>query len=258
MRPARLVFPRPCGPRRPLLRGHAFGLIAAAGLVAACAESGRPPPAGGAHSAPGDAAPATTVRYLALGDSFTIGTGSPPPRAFPTRLADRWRTQGCTLEVQNVAVNGYTSDDVVSEELPALSAFRPTFVTVAIGANDIVQGHTIEAYRVNVRRILDAASATGARVVVIPQPDWSRSKVAASFGTREALAELITRFNVALAEEARAKGALWVDLVPLMQQQAASGLVASDGLHPSAEAYDAWAAELARVLPLPCVDAGGG
>jgi acyl-CoA thioesterase I len=238
------------------VRGAALALIVV-GLPSGCAESGRPPPAGGTAPALTDAAPATSARYLALGDSFTIGTGSPPSRAFPTRLADRWRGQGCALEVQNVAVNGYTTDDVISEELPALSTFRPTFVTVAIGANDIVQGRTIDSYRVNVRRILDAAAATGARVVAIPQPDWSRSPTAASFGSREVLADAITRFNAAFAEEVRAKGAAWVDLVPLMQQQAASGLVASDGLHPSAEAYDAWAAELARLLPLPCSSAGG-
>ena len=59
-------------------------------------------------------------------------------------------------------------------------------------------------------------------------------------------------FNAALAAEARAKGAEWVDLVPLMQQQAAKGQLASDGLHPSSEAYDEWAAELARVLTSPC------
>ena len=234
---------------------HALRLIALASLVMACAENRRPQ--AGAPPALGDPAPETSVRYLALGDSFTIGTGSPPQCAFPTRLADRWRTLGCALEVQNVAVNGYTSDDVIAEELPSLSVFHPTFVTVAVGANDIAQGHAIEAYRVNVRRILDATAATGARVVVIPQPDWSRSKVAGSFGTPEVLAASIARFNAVLAEEARARGAAWIDLAPLMQRQAASGLLASDGLHPSAEAYDAWAAELARLLPLPCASVRG-
>ena len=245
------------------MAGRALSLIglvvlagAAAACAGACAEAGGPLPAGGTLGAPVDAAAVAPVRYLALGDSFTIGTGSPPARAFPTRLADRWRAQGCTLEVQNVAVNGYTTDDVIAEELPALAAFRPGFVTVAIGANDIVQGHTLEAYRINVRRILDAATATGARVVVIPQPDWSRSPTAASFGAPEVLRATITRFNAALAEETRAKGAAWVDLAPLMQKQALGAQLASDGLHPSADAYDAWAAELVRLLPLPC--AGGG
>ena len=213
-------------------------------LFAACTQNGRPPGA--------DAAVVKPARYLALGDSFTVGTGSPPGRAFPARLGDRWAAQGCPVELRNVAVNGYTSEDVIAEELPVLSAFRPTFVTVAIGANDIAQGRGLDAYRVTVRRILDATIAIGARVVVLPQPDWSRSSSAASFGTPDSLNESITRFNAALAEEARAKGAQWVDLAPLMAGQAASGMVAGDGLHPSADAYDAWAAELARVLPSPC------
>lgn len=239
-------------PRRRLARRSRVGgrALVVLVLLAGCAET-RPPPSGTRAAAPVDAA-SNAVRYMALGDSFTIGTGSPAPRAFPTRLADRWRRRGCSLEVKNVAVNGYTTDDVVAEELPALSTFRPTFVTLAIGANDIVQGRSLDAYRANVRRILvDAAFATGARISVIPQPDWSRSPSAASFGAPQALADAIARFNAALAEEARAKGASWVDLAPLMRERAASGMVAADGLHPSADAYDAWAAELARLLPLP-------
>jgi lysophospholipase L1-like esterase len=205
------------------------------------------------------AAPTATIaeagapaRYLALGDSFTIGTGSMPAQAFPTRLVDRWRAQGCPVTLENVAVNGYTSDDVIERELAAVASFRPTFVTVAIGANDIVRGHSLDKYRENVRRILDAVKASGARVVVLPQPEWSRSPTAASFGTQPALAASIASFNGALAAEARAKDAEWVDLGALMQQQAAKNEVASDGLHPSSDAYDEWAAELARVVSSPC------
>lgn len=219
----------------------------------ACAESGRPRSTGaaGQGGAAGDAS-ASGGRYLALGDSFTIGTGADPSRSFPARLVERWRASGCALALENVAVNGYTSDDVIDRELPVLASFHPTFVTVAVGANDIVQARSLDAYRANVRRILDAAKGSGARVVVLPQPDWSRSPSAASFGAQPALAESIGRFNAALAEEARAAGVEWVDLVPLMREQAVKGQLASDGLHPSSEAYDAWAGELARVLGSPC------
>ena len=34
------------------------------------------------------------ARYLSLGDSFTIGTGSSAAQAFPSRLAARWRHRG--------------------------------------------------------------------------------------------------------------------------------------------------------------------
>lgn len=223
-------------------------------LAVGCNDGARPPggqPAGQPTAAAVPEAGAA-VRFLALGDSFTIGTGATPERSFPARLAARWRTSSCLLTLENVAVNGFTTDDVITVELPHLATFHPTFVTVAIGANDIVRGTSDADYRANVRRILDAAKGTGARVVALPQPDWSRSPAAASFGTPEALAARITRFNAVLTEEARATNAEWVDLVPLMQEQARRGDLASDGLHPSASAYDAWAMELARVLTSPC------
>ncbi len=209
----------------------------------------------GCNSASTPTAPpptAKTIRYLAVGDSFTIGTGSPQTSSFPSRLADRWKAAGCTVELKNVAVNGFTTEDVIDEELPELGTFRPSFVTIAVGANDIVRGNTAEGYRVNTRKILAAVRASGAQVVVLPQPDWSRSPVAADFGDRESLASAIRRFNEILASEATAAGARYVDLSPLMEKQAIEKQVASDGLHPSAAAYDAWADALAKALPSPC------
>lgn len=213
--------------------------------AASCGESGRVVPPASTKAEP---------RYLAIGDSFTIGTGSPPDRAFPARLVERWRTRGCTATLENVAVNGYTTEDILGAELPVVASFHPTFVTIAAGANDIVQGRSIDAYRASIRRIIDGVKASGARVVVLPQPDWSQSPSAAGLGSRESLADAIRRFNAALAEEARAKGAEYADLTPLMKEQAANAQLASDGLHPSAAAYDAWAGELAKTLRSPCQD----
>lgn len=224
-----------------------LSLLAVVPLAAAsCAESGRVIPAPSEKK--------TTARYLAIGDSFTIGTGSTPEHAFPARLVDRWRTRGCSAILENVAVNGYTTENIIATELPAVASFRPTIVTIAAGANDIAQGRSIDAYRVSIRTILDTVKATGARIVVLPQPDWSQSPSAAGIGHREVLAGAIKGFNAALAEEARAKGAEYADLTPLMTEQAASAQLASDGLHPSAMAYDAWAGELAKMLRSPCRD----
>lgn len=237
--------------RRPLtLAVSIAGLLV--GCLEGCVES-KQPSSRQASGRPAEA-PAGAVRFLALGDSFTIGGGTAETNAFPARLADRWRTQrpSCALTLQNVAVNGFTTDDLITNELPAVASFKPTFVTVAIGANDIVQGISLDVYRQNVRRILETAKASGARVVVLPQPDWPKSPTGASFGGAAALHDQRKSFNAVLAEEARAKGAEWVDLVPLMDDQATKGLLAPDKLHPSREAYDAWAAEMARVINSPC------
>jgi lysophospholipase L1-like esterase len=189
-------------------------------------------------------------RYLALGDSFTIGTGTTPNRSFPAKLARAWRDAGADVELQNPAVNGYTTDDLIAEELPLVASFRPNLVTLLIGANDIVQGSREDRYRAQLARIHTAirAGAPEARVVALPQPDWSRSPASAGFGDPAVLARTIERFNAIAREEAERAGAEWIDLFPLMRAQAEKGMFAPDGLHPSAEAYGEWARELATLL----------
>ena len=78
------------------------------------------------------------MRYLALGDSFTIGTGTTPDRSFPAMLVTRWSATGLESDLRNPAVNGYTTDDHIRVELPLVQAYAPDLVTVLIGANDIV------------------------------------------------------------------------------------------------------------------------
>src|SRR5256885_772269 len=86
-------------------------------------------------------------RFLALGDSFTIGTGTTPDRSFPAMLARIWTEHGRAVVLSNPSVNGYTTDDLIHEELPLVAAFSPTLITLLIGANDIVQGSSDDRYR---------------------------------------------------------------------------------------------------------------
>ncbi len=236
--------------RRGKVRGVA-ALLCVLVLANACrrtpraAESAvRSAPAGGVAS------DARGVRYLALGDSFTVGTGASAEQSFPARLAARWRERGLQVELRIPARNGFTTQDVLDREIPDVAAFRPTIVTLAIGANDIVRGSDATRYRAQVRRIfaaLAAAGVVGRSVVALPQPDWSSSPIAAAFGSPEDLVARIRAFNDVLREEVSTIGGRYVDLFPLMQRQARATMVADDGLHPNATAYDAWAEELARL-----------
>lgn len=187
------------------------------------------------------------IRYLALGDSFTAGTGNAPSAAFPSRLASLWRAHGRTVTLRNAAVNGYTTVDVLEQEIPQVAAFHPTVVTLAVGANDRVHGWSVDIYRARVRvlfrAIVDAGVAPD-RIVALPQPDWSLSPAAAAFGDPAQIAADIVAFNAILRDEALAAGARYVDLYPLMRREAESKMLARDGLHPAARAHEEWAAEL--------------
>ena len=189
-------------------------------------------------------------RFLALGDSFTIGTGTTPDRSFPAVLARLWTESGRSVVLSNPAVNGYTTDDLIDAELPLVVSFRPTLVTLLIGANDIVQGSSDDRYRRQLRSIHERvrADAPDARVIALPQPDWSLSPAGSGFGDLAAIARKIERFNEIARDEADRARAVWIDLFPLMRDQGRRKMFASDGLHPSAESYAEWANELGRAL----------
>ncbi len=199
------------------------------------------------------------MRYLALGDSFTIGTGTTPDRSFPAMLVTRWWDTGLECDLRNPAVNGYTTDDLIREELPLALAYAPDLVTMLIGANDIVAAlrdagavtaRTEERYARQLRRIHErvAADAPKATRVGLPQPDWSLTAAGASFGDPVKIATAIERFNQIAREEAERAGGSYVDIFPLMREQMRQGMTAPDGLHPSAAAYAEWAEALRDVL----------
>lgn len=143
-------------------------------------------------------------------------------------------------------MNGYRTDDLIAEELPLVALFRPTLVTVLIGANDIVAGSSDDRYREQLRTVLARvrADASDAVVYALPQPDWSLSRAGASFGAPTLIAARIERFNAVASEEAERAGASYVDIFPLMRDQMRRGMLAPDGLHPSAAAYAGWAEAL--------------
>ena len=148
-------------------------------------------------------------------------------------------------------MNGYRTDDLIETELPLLATFAPTLVTLLIGANDIVAGSTEERYRDQLRRIHRRirAEAPESQVYALPQPDWSLSRASASFGDHAAIAARIERFNAIARDEAERANATYVDISRLMRDQMRRGMLAPDGLHPSATAYAQWAEALVDRLP---------
>jgi lysophospholipase L1-like esterase len=186
------------------------------------------------------------VRYVALGDSYTIGTS--------VAAADRWPEQLSARVprvelVANLGVNGFTAADVIEVELPQLPALRPGIVTLLIGVNDVVQGVPEATYRRNVERILDevVGQVGAARVLVVTTPDYTVTPAGADYGDPATQSAAIRRNNAINTELAAARGIAVVDIYDLSLRAASdSSLVASDGLHPSGAQYALW---LSRIQP---------
>jgi acyl-CoA thioesterase-1 len=241
------------------LRFVCIPVVAVAALVGGCSSPGpgRGPTAGTAAQSPTPPAtsvPGGAVRYLAMGDSLTQGIGAADLETgtFPALLAQKWRSDGCQVELQNVGSSGYTASQILAEQVPAIADFQPTVITFQGGGNDIVNGVTPEVYRTNVNAVLDAAKGSGARVVVFAQNEWFRSPEGLSYGTEAELSAKRNALDEVLIDEAKSHGAQFVDLRPLYKEQADQALWVEDGIHPTPAAYEAWATEMATAVPAPC------
>ena len=193
------------------------------------------------------------LRYVALGDSYTIGTATRGPvERWPDQLVAALGSERPGLElVANLGVNGYTSGDVVRDELPALVGLRPEFASLLVGVNDVVQGVPLNLYRANAERILDdLVSRVGPhRVVTVSTPDYTVTPQGASYGDPVARAAAIRAVNGVLAELAAGRGIAFVDIHDLSLRAADDrSLVADDGLHPSGIQYALWVERIAPAV----------
>jgi acyl-CoA thioesterase I len=199
------------------------------------------------------------LRYVALGDSYTIGTSVKPAERWPDQLvaalSRRSKTAGrgrlSLALVANLAVNGFTSCDVLDRELPALDALDPEFVTLLVGVNDVVRGVPEGRYRLHLETILDdlAGRVGPDRVMVLTTPDYTVTPAGADYGDPGARARRIRRFNATLAAVAGQRGVALADIHDLSLCAAADRtLVADDGLHPSGAQYGMWVARIEPVV----------
>jgi lysophospholipase L1-like esterase len=95
--------------------------------------------------------------YVALGDSTAQGIGaSSPARSYVGRLSVRIRHATRTsVRVVNLSVSGATTWLCRKDQLPKLEKYQPDIVTVAIGANDIID-FDAETFERNLRHIYEA------------------------------------------------------------------------------------------------------
>src|SRR5215210_1928593 len=126
------------------------------------------------------------MRYVALGDSYTIGTSVKDGERWPNQLVARLADMDVEL-VSNLGVNGYTSADLIRHELPRAARLRPELISVQIGVNDVVQGVPDERYGANVTEIFDKVLALvlPERAFALATPDYTVTPQGAAYGVPE-------------------------------------------------------------------------
>jgi lysophospholipase L1-like esterase len=186
------------------------------------------------------------MRFLALGDSYTIGESVAAAERWPAQLAALLRGRGLALEDPLIiAATGWTTDEL-SQGIDHAAPRGPfDLVSLLIGVNNQYRGRALDEYQAQftalLQRALDFAGGRAARVLVLSIPDWGVTPFAAG-RDRAAIAATIDAFNAVNRAAAARAGARYVDVTPVSRQAAQNpALIAGDGLHPSGQMYTAWA-----------------
>lgn len=186
-----------------------------------------------------------TIRYLALGDSYTIGESVDAAECFPNQLADFLKAGGLQTEVTIIAKTGWTTNELW-DGIQA-SEINPPYdlVSLLIGVNNQYRGYDINEYREQfvflLNKSIEYAGGNPKRVIVLSIPDWGVTPFARGQGG-ERIARDIDAFNAVNREESEKAGAQYVNITPISREaEHDTTLIAPDGLHPSGKMYMEWA-----------------
>ena len=192
------------------------------------------------------------LRFLALGDSYTIGQSVLVSERWPVQLVSRMRDAGVVIsEPEIIAQTGWTTGDLSS----AIEQVGPEgtydIVSLLIGVNNQFRGLDHDQYRREflalLQRAVTLAGGNPSHVIVISIPDWGVTPFAQG-RDRQSIAQQIDLFNSINLTEATRICARYVDITGISRQAITrSNLIADDGLHPSGEMYSRW---VDRVLPV--------
>lgn len=185
------------------------------------------------------------IKYVALGDSYTICEGAKTEESWPVILTRHLNEKGINIELAaNPSRTGWTTQNLIDRELTVCEQIKPDFVTLLIGVNDWVQGVDIQTFHHNLNYIIDKVQSVlsdKSKLALITIPDFGVTPTGAMYSGGRDITEGITKFNDIIKEEAKKRNLQCVDIFPETQKMKGhKELIAPDGLHPSAKEYAIW------------------
>lgn len=187
-----------------------------------------------------------TLRYLALGDSYTIGESVDVNERWPFQLAETLsaRLDSVTFaEPDLIATTGWTTSELDSAmDLKNIDTARYDLVSLLIGVNNQYRGLPVEEYAPEYRELLERAiniAGNPDRVFVVSIPDYGFTPFGAN--NQEEISSELFYFNDTCRAITEEMGVAHYNITPISQQwPEMQDWVAPDGLHPSGAQYTAW------------------
>lgn len=189
------------------------------------------------------------ISYLALGDSYTIGTSVALDQRWPVQLARDLVQDSITVTYQRIiATNGWTTSELQEGIEAANITEQYDLVSLLIGVNNQFRGQPLSTYETEFEELLNQAIGfaqnNSSRVFVVSIPDYAFTPFG---GGRNEISEGVAAFNAAAKVITERYGIPFLNITPISQEAANDAdLVAADNLHPSGKQYGRWVDEVIR------------
>lgn len=191
------------------------------------------------------------VRFLALGDSYTIGERVQVSERWPEQFFDSLGTRGVETESLTViARTGWTTEDLMYAILAKDPPKEFNLVSLLIGVNDQYLGYDttwyITKFEKSLLMAIDLAQGNKKAVFVLSIPDYAYTPFG---GGSSSISKKIDSFNNINRSIAESYDITYIDITPISREGLTNPkLVASDGLHPSGLMYSKWVSLILKEL----------
>jgi len=193
-------------------------------------------------------------KYLALGDSYTIGEQVDLEKNFPSQTLN-FLKEFYAVKVESpkiIAKTGWTTDELlaaIKEQKPA-DDFH--LVTLLIGVNNQYRNYDIEKYAVEFQELLAQSIAFAAgipqNVFVLSIPDWGQTPFAEG-RDRKKIKNEINLFNKKNKEITDRAGCNYLDITTDTRMHGTNlQYLTPDLLHYSELEYFLWAERLSKMI----------
>ena len=189
---------------------------------------------------------ANPIRYVAIGDSYTVATGIDEKDSWPSQLTQKLKSAGIEINlIEILGMRGATSQQTLNEVIPLLKNLKPEFISLLIGVNDwIREGVSSSKFKIRIKNLIDEIQNNlppPSKLLLVTIPDFSCSPQKKNWGYGKSATNGITRLNKILNTEAVLRNLVIVDIYPLSQNLCSQfGMFSDDGVHPSALQYSKW------------------
>jgi lysophospholipase L1-like esterase len=196
--------------------------------------------------------PTKTKKFLALGDSYTIGESVAEDQRWPVQLVNALNSHGSTFQSPRIiATTGWRTDDLKRAIVAANLDKNYDLVSLLIGVNNQYQGKSSKDYIPEFEELLKMAigfaGGDKSKVFVVSIPDYGFTP----FGKekQKKISEELDEFNRINKMISDKYQVAYFNITPISRKGFDDPeLVAADNLHPSAKQYSKWVEVIAKGL----------